>query len=486
MTVADAPVLLDVTERIATITLNRPEARNALSSELLRLLPEADARGRRATTTSTCSILTGADPAFCAGLDLKELGSSAGNLGGGSGADGGRNPPGARGPFPKLTKPLIGAINGVAVTGGFELALNCDFLVASERAKFGDTHARVGVMPGWGLTVLLPQAIGVRRAREMSFTGNFLSAEEALHFGLVNHVVAHDELLPFTRSLATDIIGNDQDGVRQIRRHLRRHRPRRRRAGSRRPATPGRGSARCSAPRRWPSGGRRSRAAAAPVTSTHERARADVGATPTPARAGAPDARRRSPSAPSSSAPPSPAVLLHRNGHTQGDDFALYLRQARSLFDGDVAQVVADNRFTVINSAGAFSPIAYPWGWPLLLSPFVHLWGLDYDRLKLLEVACFCVWLVLVHGIVRRRAGRLLALAVTAVVAHRAGAARPHRPAAVGVPARRRRRRVHLVARPDQGATAADRRDRPASSSCSACSPPPPTTSAARASSWSA
>ncbi len=110
------------------------------------------------------------------------------------------------------------------------------------------------------------------------------------------------------------------------------------------------------------------------------------------------------------------AIALHRNGHTQGDDFALYLRQARSLFDGDVAQVVADNRFTVINSGGRFSPYAYPWGWPLLLAPFVHLWGLDYDRLKLVEVACFCVWLVLVHGIVRRRAGRLLALAVTAAV----------------------------------------------------------------------
>ena len=110
------------------------------------------------------------------------------------------------------------------------------------------------------------------------------------------------------------------------------------------------------------------------------------------------------------------AVLLHRNGHTQGDDFALYLRQARSLFDGDIGQVVADNRFTVINSGGAFSPTAYPWGWPLLLSPFVHLWGLDYDRLKLVEVAAFCVWLVLVHGIIRRRAGRLLALAIVAVV----------------------------------------------------------------------
>ncbi|MGI9032071.1 MAG: hypothetical protein ACR2HP_19140 [Ilumatobacteraceae bacterium] len=110
------------------------------------------------------------------------------------------------------------------------------------------------------------------------------------------------------------------------------------------------------------------------------------------------------------------AVLLHRKGPPQGDDFALYLRQARSLFDGDMAQVVADNRFTVLNSPGPFSPVAYPWGWPLLLAPFVHVWGYDFDRLKLLEVACFCGWLVLVHGIVRRRAGRLLAFAIVAVV----------------------------------------------------------------------
>ncbi len=111
------------------------------------------------------------------------------------------------------------------------------------------------------------------------------------------------------------------------------------------------------------------------------------------------------------------AVSLHRNGHTQGDDFALYLRQARSLFDGDIADVVADNRFSVLNSTGRFSPYAYPWGWPLLLSPFVNFWGLDYERLKLVEVATFCAWLVLIHGIVRRRVGRVLALGVTAVVA---------------------------------------------------------------------
>lgn len=213
-------VLFEVSEGIATITLNRPEARNALSSEVLRLLPQ---RMREADERDDVEVivLTGTDPAFCAGLDLKELGSTAGNLGSGSGADGRPNADGVRGPFPSLDKPLIGAVNGVAVTGGFELALNCDFLIASERAKFGDTHARVGVMPGWGLTVLLPQAIGVRRAREMSFTGNFMDADEALRTGLVNHVVPHDELLPFTRRIALDVIGNDRAGVRQIRRTYR-------------------------------------------------------------------------------------------------------------------------------------------------------------------------------------------------------------------------------------------------------------------------
>jgi enoyl-CoA hydratase len=123
---------------------------------------------------------------------------------------------GRRGPLPPHTKPVIGAINGPAVTGGLELVLNCDFLVASSRAAFADTHARVGVMPGWGLTVLLPEAIGVRRAREMSVTGNYVDAQLALEWGLVNHVVEHDDLLPFCRRLAADIVSNDQGGVRQM------------------------------------------------------------------------------------------------------------------------------------------------------------------------------------------------------------------------------------------------------------------------------
>ncbi len=111
------------------------------------------------------------------------------------------------------------------------------------------------------------------------------------------------------------------------------------------------------------------------------------------------------------------AVLLHRAGHTQGDDFALYLRQARSIFDGDIGQVVSDNRFAVLNSDSGFSPNAYPWVWPLLLSPFVHAWGFSYGRLKVVEVAMFCVWLVLVHGIVRRRIGWWPAIAIVAVFA---------------------------------------------------------------------
>ncbi|MDY7100278.1 MAG: enoyl-CoA hydratase [Actinomycetota bacterium] len=208
---AEDVVLVEVADRVGTVTLNRPEARNALSSEVLRRLPLVMA-DLDANDDVDVVVLTGADPAFCAGLDLKELGSTGSNLGAGQ-ADGRTQ---RRGPWEPLTKPLIGAVNGVAVTGGFELALNCDFLVASTNARFADTHARVGVMPGWGLTVMLPQAVGVRRARELSTTGNFLDAETALAWGLVNHVVAHDELLAFARKLAADIIGNDQPGVRQV------------------------------------------------------------------------------------------------------------------------------------------------------------------------------------------------------------------------------------------------------------------------------
>jgi enoyl-CoA hydratase len=209
-TVSDT-LLVDVRDRVALLTLNRPAARNALSSELLRALPEAIVSAD-ANDDVDVIVLTGADPAFCAGLDLRELGSSGSNLAGG----GPTKEKDWTTPWPTVSKPVIGAVNGAAVTGGFEIALNCDFLIASERAKFGDTHARVGLLPGWGLSVLLPQAVGIRRAREMSLTGNFMDAQEALAFGLVNRVVPHDDLLPVTLSIAADIAGNDQRSVRAL------------------------------------------------------------------------------------------------------------------------------------------------------------------------------------------------------------------------------------------------------------------------------
>lgn len=198
-------------DRVTTITLNRPGARNALSGELLRALDEAFAAADVDPGVDAI-VLTGTDPAFCAGLDLKELGAGAGP---GPMPDF-RRPDGTRGPFGAVTKPVIGAVNGVAVTGGLELALACDFLVASDRARFADTHARVGIQPGWGLTVLLPEAVGMRRAREMSATGNFVDADTALAWGLVNHVVPHDELLPRAHGLAVDVASNDTAAVRRI------------------------------------------------------------------------------------------------------------------------------------------------------------------------------------------------------------------------------------------------------------------------------
>jgi len=210
--VTEEVVLLEVTDDVATVTLNRPEARNALSREVLRTLPrivnECDQRDDVRVV-----ILTGADPVFCAGLDLKELGSEDRRGGQTSMAEPAPEP---RGPLPHIAKPILGAINGAAITGGFELALNCDFLIASDRARFADTHTRVGIQPGWGLTVLLREAVGIRRARELSATGNFLDAATALTWGLVNHVLPHEELLPFCRQLAADIASNDPAGVTQI------------------------------------------------------------------------------------------------------------------------------------------------------------------------------------------------------------------------------------------------------------------------------
>jgi enoyl-CoA hydratase len=204
----DDVLLVDVVDRVATVTLNRPGARNALNRDLRKALHRA-VLDLDADDGIDVLILTGADPAFCAGLDLKELGSSAGAsveaLGGSD------VPPQDRGPFPPTRKLVIGAINGVAITGGFEVALRCDLLVASERARFADTHARVGITPGWGLSQKLSRCIGPYRAKELSLTGNFLSAQQAYDWGLVNRVVAPEELMPAALKLASEMASIEAD-----------------------------------------------------------------------------------------------------------------------------------------------------------------------------------------------------------------------------------------------------------------------------------
>jgi enoyl-CoA hydratase len=188
----DGVLIVDQVDRVAVITMNRPQARNALNKELQDALV-AEVQRAESDDDVDVIVLTGSDPAFCAGFDLTRLADS-------SALEAGLYS--WRGPFPPRYKLLIGAVNGPAVTGGLELALACDFLVASEHARFADTHAKVGVMPGWGLTVLLPERVGFARAREMSASGRFVDAHLALTWGLVNHVVPHEDLLRFTIELA--------------------------------------------------------------------------------------------------------------------------------------------------------------------------------------------------------------------------------------------------------------------------------------------
>ena len=186
----------------AVITLNRPAALNALSRALMAQLSDA-IDTLQADPAVRVLILTGAGKAFCAGLDLKELGSGQAALGGGENGVTARDPVAA---LARFSGPVIGAINGAAVTGGFELALACDVLLASPQARFADTHARVGIAPGWGLSQRLSRAIGVYRAREVSLTGNWVSAEQAAAWGFVNRVLPAEELLNAARQLATDML----------------------------------------------------------------------------------------------------------------------------------------------------------------------------------------------------------------------------------------------------------------------------------------
>ncbi len=198
---------------VAVVTMNRPEAMNALSSALREELAKAMV-AVDADDSIHAVVLTGAGQrAFTAGLDLKELGTQG--LGAANAETPQANPVKA---IEQCRKPVIGAINGVAITGGFEVAVACDILIASENARFADTHARVGIMPGWGLSQKLSRLIGISRAKELSLSGNFLDAQTACAWGLVNRVVPAEELLPAAKKLAADIASADPGMIQAYKR----------------------------------------------------------------------------------------------------------------------------------------------------------------------------------------------------------------------------------------------------------------------------
>ena len=192
-------ILVEQHGEAAIVTLNRPQAMNALSRELRAAIADTFDR-LEADPKTRVVILTGAGKAFCAGLDLKELGQGRDSV---QGSVETKDPVTS---MARFTGPIIGAINGVAITGGFEIALACDVLLCSSEARFADTHGRVGILPGWGLSQRLSRTIGIYRAKELSLTGNFMTASQAYDWGMVNRVVAPAELIPAAKKLADDML----------------------------------------------------------------------------------------------------------------------------------------------------------------------------------------------------------------------------------------------------------------------------------------
>jgi enoyl-CoA hydratase len=191
----------------ALLTLNRPEAKNALSRDLRKAFVAAFEDFQRDSDINVV-IVTGQGDAFCAGFDLKEL--AAADTSAAQEADNAMATAMAA-----FDGPVIAAVNGYAITGGFELVLACDVIIASSEAKFADTHARVGILPGWGLSQKLPRLIGLSRAKQISLTGNTINAERACEWGLVNEVLAPADLIPHCEQLAQDINSCVQPVIKQ-------------------------------------------------------------------------------------------------------------------------------------------------------------------------------------------------------------------------------------------------------------------------------
>ena len=216
--------LYAVHDHVLTITLNRPERRNALNP---RAYSEIEAAFRAANDDEYVRvvIVTGADPSFCSGEDVKEMMTGDARPALPSVAATGRPPTPAAMAVLDCEKPVIAAVNGTAVGWGMELALYADIRLASEHAKFAELFVKRGLVSDVGGFYRLPELVGPSKAAELLLTGDVIEAREAMRIGLVSEVVPHDELMPRARALATKIAANPPLAVRAIKQGLRRVAP---------------------------------------------------------------------------------------------------------------------------------------------------------------------------------------------------------------------------------------------------------------------
>jgi len=191
----------DVADRIATITVNRPDKLNALNDALIDELRTAIADARRRSDVGAV-LLTGAGRAFVAGADIAELADQTAIEGKARAQRGQR----VFRRFETSPKPTLAAVNGFALGGGCELAMACHMRIASEAAKFGQPEVKLGIVPGYGGSQRLPRLVGKGRALQLLLTGEMIDAAEAFRIGLVNHVVPAAELLTVARALLTTIL----------------------------------------------------------------------------------------------------------------------------------------------------------------------------------------------------------------------------------------------------------------------------------------
>lgn len=204
-------IIYEKANGIAKITLNRPKVLNAFNQTVVLELKSAFQSAAEDKDVGIV-VLTGAGRAFSAGVDLTAMGDTIKEQGGVGPV---MDIPGREliDTIQSMPKVVIAMVNGFCLTGALELALTCDLIIASEDAKFGDTHVRWGAVPSWGMSQRLPRLLGVLKAKELSFTAEMITAKEAERIGLINRAVPADKLEKTVRELAKKIMANSRDAV---------------------------------------------------------------------------------------------------------------------------------------------------------------------------------------------------------------------------------------------------------------------------------